>query len=207
MAVRPLVFLLLVLLPCCTAHHVTESGFLGNEKSYQQLRPAKGDDFLLYQREPGILRRYSSFVVEPVVVLASSDDGLMAPSERELRNLGEDFRREIVQRLGNKVSVIGHSTPGVARIRVALTDAAPNRALLNLGSVWATDGAGAGGASMEAEIVDSVSGRRLMAVMGSRKDGKSGYFNSLRRWQGTRESFSVWADDLARAVELSQLSR
>jgi len=57
---------------------------------------------------------------------------------------------------------------GVARVRVALTEINDTKWYLNLHPATKVTGAGMGGAAMESEIVDSVTGEQLAAVVQAR---------------------------------------
>jgi hypothetical protein len=80
----------------------------------------------------------------------------------------------------------------VARIRVALTDIKETGAL-NILPQASLLGAGIGGAAMEAEVVDSLTGRQIGAVVESRK-GSRVPFSNLGDWGTAKGVMDYWAN-------------
>ena len=114
------------------------------------------------------LREYSSLMVGPVqmrnppapAVPDSKERGEIAPY------IGESLRK--VLREGG-FQLTENADAGVGMIRVAITDVQKSKWYLNLHAGMKMTGAGLGGASMEGEIVDSVTGKQLAAVVQSGK--------------------------------------
>jgi len=89
----------------------------------------------------------------------------------------------------------------VLLLRTAVTDILPNKVYLNLH--WSTTliGGGIGGASLEAELVDSLNGERMLAFVDARKGRKLNYTKGLTKWGHTKEVLGMWADHIVKNLD------
>ena len=110
--------------------------------------------------------------------------------------LGAIAIREAVQRAGKKV--VHRPGQGVARARIALTDIDKSHAISILPQASLL-GAGIGGASMEAEAVDSVTGKQVAAVVQSGQGSKIP-FASLGDWTAAKQAFDGWAKEFQKRL-------
>jgi len=135
----------------------TPSGFLND---YSKLKPSPHHRNTLYEQSPKLMT-YTKFVVDPVVMLAKRinlgrlGDGLDLDTSAMLAKLARD---EVINSLKVNNQIVDQPGPGVARIRSAITGVG---ALAATGSLPSRFNA----ASVEVEIVDSVSGERLAAAI------------------------------------------
>ena len=85
--------------------------------------------------------------------------------------------------------------------RTAITDILPNKVYLNLH--WSTTliGGGIGGASLEAELVDSLTGERMLAFVDARKGKKLNYTKGLTKWGHTKEVLGMWAKHMVKNLD------
>ena len=95
--------------------------------------------------------------------------------------------------------VVYQAGTGVARIRVALTDIQETSAL-NVLPQASLLGAGIGGAAMEAEVIDSVTGKQIGAVVEARK-GSRVPFSNLGDWGTAKGVMDHWANQLKDRLE------
>jgi hypothetical protein len=119
---------------------------------------------------------------------------------REINDLTNYMHRKLIQAIqdsGNRVAY--KQAPGVARIRVALTDITETSAL-NILPQASLLGAGVGGASMEAEIIDSVTGEQIGAVVESRT-GSRVPFSNLGDWGTAKGIMDDWAKRFQQRLE------
>ena len=82
--------------------------------------------------------------------------GDLAPIDAKLDELCEYMDGAIREALGDRYPVVDEPGPGVARLRVAITDIDKSNPVLNALPQMQLTGSGIGGASMEAELLDSV---------------------------------------------------
>ncbi len=190
--------ILMTMCGCGSSQKAARTGFLGD---YSRLRPASGGSYRYVNSQA--LGKYSSFIVDTVDVHFHS-----ASKARQLERKGE-ITRQNIDDLANymhsailkAISDAGYNTvyqrgPGVARIRVAITDIEKTNVLLSaIPTARVATGAGVGGASMEAEIVDSMTGEQIGAVV----QGQSGSrvpLTGLSDWGGAEHAMNEWAKRL-----------
>jgi hypothetical protein len=141
---------------CSSAPPVTQTGFLSD---YSRLSPA-GENRMRYQSASIV--EYSSFIVDPVQ-FRSESGGLSREQRAEVAGY---FHDTLTQTLRNRgYTVTDSSGTATARIRVAITNINDSTWWKKIHPASSLAGAGRGGASMEGEIIDSVSGKQLAAVV------------------------------------------
>lgn len=141
---------------CASKPKLTHSGFLSD---YSKLEPVN-DSRMRYQS--GRLAEYRTFMVDQVRVTAPGDK--LSASERA--DVTAYFRDKVIDALRQTGhGVVNEPGPGVARVRIALTDIAGSTWWQKVHPVSRAVGAGTGGAAMEAEIIDSQSKEQLGAVV------------------------------------------
>ena len=182
---------------------VTQSrtGFLSD---YSRLKSVS-DESYRYVDERAV-DRYSNFIVDEVKVhFFAGSSAIKAKSEgkitdQDLNDLTNYFHSAIVKAISSSGhKVVYQPGPGVARIRVALTDIKETGAL-NVLPQASLLGAGIGGAAMEAEVIDSVSGKQISAVVESRK-GSRVPFSNLGDWGTAKGVMDQWANRLKERLQ------
>ena len=186
---RVIVFSILLTVLCgCGSKEMAKTGFLSDYSKLQK----DSDSSLRYVNENAV-KRYSSFIVDPVKVrLYSGAKSKGKLTEQQITNLTSYMHSKIieaVQGAGKKVAY--RPAEGVARIRVALTDMGKSGAVSILPQASLL-GAGIGGASMEAEIVDSMTGEQIGAVVESAK-GSRMPFTNMGDWTAAKNVIDGWA--------------
>jgi hypothetical protein len=166
------------------------SGFLSD---YSQLRPSKVVKGAMDYRNPRIkLSSYSKFILEPYKIhfAANADGASIDPAE--LKNLVDYFRSETVKALSKRYRVVTRPVPGVARLRVAITSITKTRPVANNLPQGKLLGVGLGGASMEAEAFDSVSGERLAAIVESKQGEHFSFSDAASRYGHAKQVMRGW---------------
>lgn len=178
----------------CGSKGVGKTGFLSD---YSKLR-AESDKSLLYMDEAE-LGRYSSFIVDQVEVHFHRDSKAAKQktkgklTDEKIRDLTNYMHTKIVEAITNSGNKLVYQPgPGVARIRAALTDIEKSDPVLNALPQSHLLGAGVGGASMEAEILDSTTGRQIGAIVQS-KGGSRIPFSNLGNWTAAKQVIDGWA--------------
>ena len=192
----------LMLIQCgCESEGVVKTGFLTD---YSRLL-AESDVSLRYINRQA-LARYSNFIVDPVEV--HFHRGAKAIEQRTAGKLTQQDMADLtnymhsrivkaVQDSGNNVAY--QPAAGVARIRAALTDIDRSTAASLLPQAKLI-GAGIGGASMEAEVVDSMTGEQIGAVVESKKGSRMPFAN-LGKWDAAKQVIDDWAKRLQKRLE------
>lgn len=201
-SVLMIVAIVVMLVQCgCGPGAVTKTGFLSD---YSRLR-AKSASSLRYVNERA-LAKYSNFIVDTVDVhFHSGAKGIEEKTKGKLTQQNIDDLTnymhtkivEAVKATGN--SVVYQPGSGVARIRVAITDIDKSSATTLLPQAKLA-GVGLGGASLEAEIVDSMTGEQIAglveAQMGSRIP-----FSGLGQWDAAKQAMDNWGKRLKKRLE------
>ncbi len=181
------------------------SGFL---KTYPPFQPGPADGVDKLYTKPGMdLSKYRRVMVDEAKFFlkkGSADQGIQAS---ELKELADTFHKSVFESLGNAYPLVSEPGPDVLRIRLAITDIeTSNPAMSGITTVLpvglavsvakkAATGSytGVGGASMEVEFLDSVTGERQAAAIDTFNGSKMSGFSKLG---ATKEAFAFWAKRL-----------
>lgn len=153
-----------VLLGACAAP-VKEQERTGFVSDYSRLQKV-GDTAYLYMSPK--VATYSRFRIEGPEILFNVDaDDADKFSEEEIEVLKTYFREQLTKALtkDDGYEVVEQAGEGVATIRLAITAVDASMGALNLMVTTKITGAGLGGAAMEGEMVDSLSGEQLGAAV------------------------------------------
>lgn len=141
---------------CASKPALTHSGFLSD---YTKLAPIDSDR-ARYQSPDA--KQYRSFIVDPVKIQVSADALSPADQAEAARHFQRAFEGAIKEAGYGVTNAPG---AGVGRVRLALTDVAASTWWKKIHPVTRAIGAGTGGAAMEAEVVDSLTGAQVAAVV------------------------------------------
>jgi len=107
--------------------------------------------------------------------------------------MADYFRKRLTEALQKRgLSVTDQPAKGVARFPVAITGVTSSTWCLRVHPASRAMGAGAGGAAMEGEVLDSVSGKQLAAVV----QASAGNFNitAFRTVDDVKSALDQWAE-------------
>lgn len=182
---------------CATAPRQTD--YFGNDI---ELKPDPKDSSLLWWENTDFnWHNYNKVILDPISIRmdAATVDRKFNPED--IASLSRDFKNAVVEKLGPELVA---TTPGpdILRIRAAITDIDTSNPVLNIvTTAVAFVPMDMGGASIEVEFLDSVSGERL-AAMADRKTGTPiQLISGFKRFGHTREVFDRWAEELKSALE------
>lgn len=181
------------------------SGFLG---SYANFEPGDEKQPNLVYLNPGRdLRQYNKVLIDHVVVYFNPESTNKGVDPVQLTELTRYFHQALVDALKDRYPIVDRPGEGVLRIRTAITDVEPGSpvggAVSTIVPVGATvsiikksttgSNMAVGRASMEIELVDSLSGVRLAAAIDRREGGKKVVSG---KWNAIEEAFEYWAQKL-----------
>ena len=147
--------------------------------------------------EPGT---YQRFIVDPVALhLAEDHEGDF--TAEELEELAEYFYNKIVEHISTRRQVVTRPGPGVARLRVAVTDIETSTALLNIIPHTRLTGVGRGGGAFEGELVDSTTGEQIAAVVRKTKGGGVFSGGGMSKMSDAKRAIDKWVDDLQDRID------
>lgn len=187
---------IMVICGCGGSSEQNRTGFLSD---YSKLRASSNESFRYVDQLA--LDSYPSFIVDDVKVhfvegaSAIGEKSQGQVTKKELEELTDYFHSAIVKVIiesGHKV--VNRSGPDVARLRVALTDVKETD-MLNVIPIASATGVGVGSAAMEAELVDSKTGRQIAALVEMRR-GSRIPFTNLGNWSTAKSVMDHWANRL-----------
>ncbi|MDJ0868569.1 MAG: DUF3313 domain-containing protein [Myxococcota bacterium] len=173
--------LLLALLGCDSPEplDVEPSGFLGD---YSQLKPDRREPARIVYIDPEAdFSGYRRVVLEPVTAWAPGGSQLASLPQSERERLVQHFETALRRQLALEFDLVDEAGPGTLRIRVAITRAQESDDPNELES------------SIEVEVLDAVSGQRVVAAADTRAGGTPRK-GANRAWSGVYESLDYWAD-------------
>ncbi len=146
---------------CATVQDPGRSGFLSDYSKLEEI----DQNHLVYNS--GNAGNYSKFIIEPVVMMYRQPEEKRIFSDEELEDLQEHFKTKVTEALidDDGYQVVEAPGPGTARLSIAITAVDDTIGALNITIYTKITGAGLGGAAMEGEIVDSVTGEQIVAVI------------------------------------------
>ena len=177
-------------------------------KDYSNFTPgAEGQPNLIYLNPKRDLKTYNKILIDHVVVYFNPDSENKGIDPLQLTELTQHFHQALVDALKDRYQIVEEAGEGVLRIRTAITDVEPGRpvagfttSVIPVGQAVSlikksTTGSNmaVGRASIEIELVDSLSGMRLAAAIDRREGGKKAFAG---KWTAVKEAFVIWAQKL-----------
>ncbi len=193
----------LLFISCASNNPTRPSGFL---RDYSGMYPLPDDPSMLYYERPNVnWKKYTRLMIDPVVIYQPQGAKKKPVKPEELKKLTEQFRNDAIEAVKDAYPVVDRPGPDVMRIRTAITDLVSANPWLNLAATAAVlVPVDMGGAAMEAEFIDSLTGERLAAVV-DRKGGSPldlvGFTGAYSEWGHARAAFKAWAQLLRQALD------
>ena len=193
------------------------SGFLGD---YSKLVPdPKNGDLLLYEKDRSVLKKYNKFIFDPVTIYLLPEARARGIDADDLDRLAIKFQKAVTDELekSGRYQIVTAPGPDVLELRVAITNVEPTGGKKNAavkGAATAATMGAAPGASLlvprlsvgkvgiEGEMLDSVSGDRLVAFVTS-KGGRRWFsgFNAFKKWGDIEGAFRSWAKNFRERLD------
>ena len=179
------------------------TGFLTD---YTQLKPGETSEDAAYKyvnRER--LKQYNAFIVEPVLVhFYEKSKAHQKLTQEEIATFMIYTHAQLVQGLTDGgYRVVAEPGPGVALLRLALTDIVTSKWYLNVLPQTRIMGAGLGGTAMEAELLDSQSGQQIAAIIDRRKGARVGGGSGMTKLDLARGVIRRWVEGLVTTLDLT----
>ena len=200
----------LALAACATTSQTGKARPAGFLKDYSQLAPGEGEQAQLVYVRPGApFADYDAILVDPVTVWRSEGREIAAVSDEDLKQLVDRFEKVLREELEKDWQLVSRPGPRVMRLRVALTETrgAPvvmnvvssvvpqARLFSNLKKLATGTHAFVGSASVEGELLDSLSNVRLFAAVDERA-GTKVVRDGVGTWSDAENAFGFWAERL-----------
>ena len=138
----------------CAPTMKKEGGFLSDYSKLERIN----DDYSRWKDPSWTKGSCTRMIVDPIQFnLDSEVEGKFTDEQkREIREYAQDKFSEVIAK---HVEIVMQPGPGVCRLRLAFTDIEKSAALANIHPLTRATGAGRGGAAMEAEVLDTESGK------------------------------------------------
>lgn len=170
------------------------NGFLTD---YSKLRKnPRYEGSRIYTNPEAPLKNYSRFIVNPVQVRLSSLGTHRSTDPEKRQEISQYAHQQFVSALQKGgYEVVTHPGPGTLVLRSALTEVAPSELksrsfLMNISL---------GGASIEAEFVDALSGEVVVAVMESQRGTVAPAGSN--EYENAKNVIDRWAERLVRRLD------
>ncbi len=188
-----------VFLSGCQSSKTAHSGFLGD---YSGLRASSEYEGALVYKHPRItLKDYNKFMIDPILVHFAPNAKGTALDPTKVAQLTDYAAEQLRESLSKRYQVVSAAGPGVLRLRIALTDIKKTIPAMNIHPGTKLSGVGIGGASMEAEAIDSQSGERVLAVVDSGKGSFMAFKAGLESLGHAKEVIKTWAERFVKRVD------
>jgi Protein of unknown function (DUF3313) len=185
----------------CAVQAPSATGFLGEGAD---LRPDKyGNSGLVWSERAGFdWTRYKRVMLDPVVIYLHVQAQGRGLSPDALKKLADEFRDIVVAELGPDYPVTSQPGADVLRIRAAIIDVVPANPALNvLTTAVAFVPMDMGGASLEAEFLDSQTGERLAAMAETKRGTPTDLKGGFTELGHARSAMKQWAVELKTALQ------
>jgi hypothetical protein len=194
------------------------SGFLGD---YSKLAPdPKNGDLLLYEKDSNVLKKYHKFIIDPITIYLLPEAQAQGFKADDMDRLAKYFHDAVTDELkkSGRYEVVTNPGPDVLEVNVAITNVEPTggkenaalKATTTAVSVATVPGVGmviprisVGRASIEGEMVDSVSGEQLVAFMTSKAGGRRWFsgLSAYKKWADIEAAFRSWAENFRERLD------
>ena len=207
--------LALALAACGTTQQTRDFRYSGFLKNYAQLEPGGSDEARLIYIDPKAdFTAYDSVLIEPITIWRTVGSNIPKLSAQDHQQLANHLHWAIVKQLESDYTIVQRPGKGVLRLRAAITEAkgssvvmdtissiTPQMRLISGGKKLVTGThAFVGKAGVEAEILDSLSNRRLMAALDERAGAKT-IRGATGAWDDVLETYAYWAERLKLRLE------
>ncbi len=166
----------------------TKSGFL---KSYAHLKsdPDYKSD-LVYIKPGADMRDYDYLLIDPVQIHLASDSLAAEFGPDVLEKVAQAFTRILKETIDPYYTVVDKPGDNVLRVRLAISDVEPT------GNEVVRQKPSVGTAAMEGELLDSLTGEQLAAVVDRIEGSAQGAENVPELWRPVEGAFREWAQRL-----------
>ncbi len=193
---------------CAGKGTIEPTGFLSD---YSKLKTGQGDQALKRYVDPDVdFSKYRKVMIDKVIFYFQGDSKEIGINPDELKMLADYFERSLVEKLQDAYPVVTIPGPDVLRIRVAITHVKAGNPVLGaasavlpvgvavnaLSNVTTGESVNVGEATIEAEFLDSETGKVVAAIM-DRRVGSTYSTGSVKgKWGHAKQAFDQWAKKL-----------
>lgn len=189
----------------CATKNATQAGFLENYPVFEP-GPKGGADRVYFKRGANF-GAYNKVMMDHVVFYFKDDAEYKGIHADELKELADAFHKAVAEALQGAYPLVDKPGPDAMRIRAAITEVVPSKPGLSAVTTVVPVGlalsiikkgvtgqhAFVGKATLEAEILDSLTNERILAVIDTKAGGK---LSGVTKWGAAKDVFQLWAKRL-----------
>ena len=168
------------------AKKVQETGFLS---TYKNLEPVSDNTLRYIGPNVG---KYSKFILDPITVKLYDKKTAEKVKPEDVTHLEQFLYTQILKDKPKQYQIVSTPGPGVARMRIAITNLEKSNPALNVLPQTKLTGAGLGQASAEFEMVDSQTDAQLAAAIIS-QTGSRFSLSGLSAWGDVEAVMKDWS--------------
>ncbi len=189
------------------------SGFLGEPVVYKKLVPGPDNGAKLRWVNPDAdFKKYNRFMVDSVIFYFADNSANKAIDPQEMKELADNFNKELVAAFKDKWPIVADPAPDVARIRIAITNIRPSKpgasavtTIIPIGLVvslvkkGASGGwTGSGETCIEVMAQDSVTGEVLTMGVDQKK---AAFEQRFSKWGSANDAFRFWSERIVALID------
>ncbi|HAL45023.1 MAG: hypothetical protein A2Y12_17545 [Planctomycetes bacterium GWF2_42_9] len=190
----------------------SETGYLSDYSNLQEvsgIASVEGSTFRYSDTSSVFVKgKYNAFILDPVIVQFQQDSkAALSQSKGKLKSQDVNdliayFYSAIIDAVNDSgYKIVYRAGAGIGRIRVAITELTKtNIVFAAVPTARVTTGLGRGGAAIESEMVDSVSGKQILACMES-TPGSRIPFTGLSDWGGAKHAMDEWVSQFRKDLK------
>jgi hypothetical protein len=186
----------------------SNTGYLSDYSKLQEVSGFESVEGSTFRYNDASKAKYKGFIIDPVIVqLQENSKAAIAKSKGKLKgqdvnDLVDYFYSAIIDAINDSgYKIVYQAGAGIARVRVAITDLRKtNIVFAAVPTARITTGIGTGGAAIESEMVDSVSGKQITACVES-KPGSRIPFTGLSDWGGAKYAMDEWVSHFKKQLK------
>jgi hypothetical protein len=177
------------------AKKAQQTGFLS---TYKNLEPMSDNTMRYIGPNVG---EYSKFIIDPVTVKFYDKKTEKETKPEDIKHLEDFATAQIIKdKPADRYEIVSTPGPGVARMRIAITNLKKSTPALNVLPQTKLTGVGLGQASAEFELVDSQTDVQLAAAVIS-QTGSRLSLSGLSKWGDVEAVMKDWAKRIWKRVD------
>ncbi len=185
-------FLAFALCGCWNRHVEIDAAPTGFLRDYSMLRADPDKKISMKYISPGVeWHKYTKIQLDQVMLFVKKDYDQKGVEPDDFQKIIDYFHQALFTALGEKFTFVTTAGPDTLRLRIAVTDIIPSKGMT--GTVL-----GAGQASVEMEVIDSVGGERLAAAIDHRAGGTRPFRD---KWSDANVAMDNWSKKINAFLE------
>lgn len=178
----------------CAQKMKKQESFLSDYAELEKIN----DDFSFYKAADMTVENYPRMIFDPIQFDLNPD--VMADFSEEQKSEVREYAQQAASNiLSTYFKLVSQPGPGTGRVRMAFTDIEKSNALLALYPMTRAAGVGRGGAAIQGEVLDSVTGTQLAAWTRKGK-GSALHGSGVGELSDIKTAVDTWAKNAMQVI-------